>query len=98
MRPPGSRPQRPRLIPLSTTSRYRAASCAHLADHLLGRRAAAAAAHEGNDAERAAVIAAVLDLEVGARAVARRVLHRRGQEIVLREDIADLDLAVVRRR
>ncbi len=73
------------------------AQAAHLLDHLLRRRAAAAPAHERNDAERAAVVAAVLDLQIGARAVARGVLHRRGEEIVLRENIADVDVAVVRR-
>ena len=69
-------------------------TCSH---HLFGRRAAAAAAHEGDDAERAAVVAAVLDLQVGARAVAGGVFDRRGEEIALREDIADVDVAVIGR-
>ena len=69
---------------------------ADLLDHLLRRSAAAAAAHERNDAERAAIVAAVLDLQIGAGAVAGRVFHRRGKKIVLREDIADVDVAVVR--
>ena len=68
---------------------------AHLLHHALRRRAAAAAAHIRNDAERAPVIAAILDLEVGARAVARGVLDRRRQKIGLRENIADLDLPVI---
>jgi hypothetical protein len=74
-----------------------AAEAAHLLDHLVRRRAAAAPPDERNDAERAAVIAAVLDLQVGARAVAGGVLHRRGEEVVLREDIADEDVAVIGR-
>ena len=70
---------------------------AHLRHHLPGRRAAAAPAHERNDAERAAVVAPVLDLEVGPRAVPGRVFHRRGEKIVLRENVAHVDVAVVGR-
>ena len=69
---------------------------AHLVDHLLGRGAPAAAADEGDDAEGAAVIAAVLDFQVRAGAVAGRVLDRRRKEVVLGEDVADVDVAVVR--
>src|ERR1700675_730439 len=39
----------------------------HLGDYLFDRRAAAAAAYERDDAERTAIVAAVLDLEIGAR-------------------------------
>ena len=95
MRLPGSLPQRPRLMPLSTTSRYRPASAAHLLDHLLGGRAAAASAHERDDAERAAIVAAVLDFQIRARAVARGVFHRRRQKVALCENIADVNIADV---
>ena len=66
--------------------------CADLLDHGFRRRAAAAAAHVRNNAERAAVVAAVLNLEIRARAVARGVFDRRGKKIALRENIADVDL------
>src|SRR5580700_7066953 len=68
---------------------------AHLFHDLVGRGAAAASAHEGNDAERAAVIAAILDLEVGPRTMGGRAFHRRGEEFVLIENIADVNLSVV---
>ncbi len=68
----------------------------HLRNNLIGGSAAASSAHEWNDAERAAVIAAVLDLEVGARAIAGRVFHRGGEKIVLRENITDVNLSVER--
>ncbi len=77
--PLGSRPQRPRLMPLSTTSRYCAPG--HAPDHhLIRRHAAATPAHERNNTKRAAVVAAILNFEIGPGAVARRVLHRRGRE------------------
>ena len=84
-------------MPLSTISRYRPARPRTCSTTSSGGRAAAAAAHERNDAERAAVIAAILNLEVGARAIAGGVFHRRGEKIALREDIADMDVAVVGR-
>ena len=68
---------------------------AHLLDRLFGGRAAAPSAHERNNAERAAIVAAILNLQIGARAVARGVFHRRRQKIALLEDIADVNVAVV---
>src|SRR5712671_3041704 len=68
---------------------------AYLLQHLAQRRAAAAAAHIGNNAKGTAIVAAVLNFQVGARAVARGLAYRRGEKIVLREDIANLDLSVV---
>ena len=69
---------------------------ADLGDHLIGGRAAAAAAHVGDDAERTAIIAAVLNFEIGAGALAGGVFDGGGKKIVLGENIADLDLAVIR--
>ncbi len=69
---------------------------AHLFHHLVGRGAAAAAAHERDDAEGAAVVAAVLNLQIGAGAVAGGIFHGRGEKIALGEDIAHVDVAVVR--
>ncbi len=69
----------------------------HLFDHLLHRRAPAAPADERNDAKRAAIIATVLDFQIRAGAIAGRVLHRRGKKVVLREDISDVDIPVIRR-
>ena len=71
---------------------------AHLFHSLRGRHAAAAPAHERDDAERAAVVAAVLDFQVGAGAVARGIFDRGGEEFALGEDIAHVDIAVVRGR
>src|ERR1039457_7579203 len=68
---------------------------ANLIHNLFHRSAAAAAAHEGDDTKRTAVIASVLNLQVGPGAVASRVLHRRREEVVLREDVAHMDIAVV---
>ena len=68
---------------------------AYLLHHLFGGRAAAASAHERDDAERAAIVAAILNLQIRPRAVARRVFHRRRQKIALLENIADVDVAVV---
>jgi hypothetical protein len=67
----------------------------HLLDRLLGGRAAAPPAHERYDAEGAAIVAAVLNLQIGARTVAGRVFHRRRQKIALLEDVADVNIAVV---
>ena len=68
---------------------------AHLIDHGIRLRAAAAAAHVGNNAERAAIVAAVLNLEIRASAIAQRVFNRRGKKIALLENVADADLAVI---
>ena len=68
---------------------------AHLVDHGIRLRAAAAAAHVGNNAERAAIIASVLNLEIRTSAVAQGVFHGRGKKVALLENIADADLAVI---
>ncbi len=68
---------------------------ADLVDHGIRLRAAAAAAHVGNNAERAAIVAAVLNLEIRTSAIAQRVFHGRGKKIALLENIADADLAVI---
>lgn len=67
---------------------------AHLLDHPVRRHAPAASADGGNDAEGAAVAAAVLNLQVGASAVTGSVLDRRGEKILLREDVPYVDLPV----
>jgi len=82
-------------MPLSTISPVAVGQVANLADHLLGGRAAARPAHERNDAERAAVVAAILDFQVGASAVAGGVLHGRGEEVALGENVAHIDVAMV---
>ena len=68
---------------------------ADLVDHGIRLRAAAASAHVGNDAERAAIVAAVLNLEIRASAVAQGVFNGRGKKIALLENIADADFAVI---
>src|SRR5437899_10981986 len=68
---------------------------ADLFQHLGERRATAAAAYKRNDTERAAVVTAVLNLEIGSGAVARGVVHRRREKLVVREDIAHVDLSMV---
>ena len=78
---PGSLPQRPRLMPLSTTSRYRRGEIAHLFHDEIRRRTARPSANERNNAKRTAVIAAVLNFEIGARAIRRRFHHRGGEKI-----------------
>ncbi len=78
---PGSLPQRPRLMPLSTTLAIAPRQAAHLFHHLSGGRAAAAPAHERDDAEGAAIVAAVLNLQIGPGAVAGGIFHRRGKKI-----------------
>src|SRR5258708_5416381 len=67
---------------------------AHLFDNSIGRRTAAAPAHERDDTERAAVVAAILNLEVGTRAIAERVFHRSGKKFALLENVAYMDFAV----
>src|SRR6185312_11318394 len=54
-----------------------------------------APAHVGNNAERAAIVASVLNLEIRASAIAQGVFNRRGKKIALVENIADADLAVI---
>ena len=68
---------------------------AHLIDHGIRLRAAAAAAHIRNNAERAAIVASVLNLEIRASAIAERVFNRRGKKVALVENIADANLAVI---
>jgi hypothetical protein len=51
---------------------------ADLFDHRIALRAAAAAAHERNNAERAAIVAAILNLEIRPGAVAESILDGRG--------------------
>src|ERR1700694_5144993 len=68
---------------------------AHLFDHLVSRRTAAASTNKWNDAEGAAVIAAVLNFEIGTRAVAGGIVDGSGQKAVLREDVAPGNLAVI---
>jgi hypothetical protein len=82
-------------MPLSTTSRYRPAEIPHLLHDLSHGRAAAAATHKRNNAKRTAIVAAVLNFEIGPRPIAARVFHRRGQEIALCENIAHADFAVI---
>ena len=79
---------------LSITSRQPA----YLLHHLVGGRAPAASAHERDNAERAPIVAAILNLQIGACAIARRVFHRRRQKIALLENIAHMDVSVVRSR
>jgi hypothetical protein len=67
----------------------------HLLDHGIRLRAAAAAAHIGNNAERAAIVASVLNLEIRAGAIAQSVFNRRRKKIALLENISDADLAVI---
>src|SRR5574341_1249375 len=57
----------------------------------------AAPANERDDAERATVVAAVLNLQIRPRAVAGCVLHRSGEEFLLGEDVPDKYLAMIRR-
>src|ERR1700733_271577 len=68
---------------------------ADLTHHLLSRRAPASPAHKWNDAEGTAVVAAVLYLEIGACAVAGGILHGGREKIMLRKDVAHVDVAVV---
>jgi hypothetical protein len=53
------------------------------------------AADAGDNAKGAAVIAAVLDLEVGAGTVSGRAFDGGVEEFVLGEDVADVDFGVV---
>ncbi len=69
---------------------------AHLFDHPFGWRAAIGASHRRDDAEGATVATTVLDLEIGARAVAARVIHGRGQKRLLTRDVAHVDETVIR--
>src|SRR3974377_69989 len=72
------------------------AQVADLVNHLGGRRAAAAATHERDNAKRTPVVAAVLDLEIGTGAITQRILCRSGKELLRGENIADVNLAVIR--
>jgi hypothetical protein len=68
---------------------------ANLRDHGIRPRAAAAAAHVGNNAERAAIVASVLNLEIRPGAVTQGIFNRRGKKVALFEDVADADLAMI---
>ena len=73
-----------------------AAELANLLEHLSERRALTASTDGGNDAERAAVVAAVLDLQIGARVRSPAASFTAAErKSVRREDVADVDLAVV---
>ncbi len=67
----------------------------HLRDHLFRRSAAAAPTHERNNAERTAIVAAVLNLQIRPRPFARGIIHGSRQKIPLLENISDGDLAVI---
>src|SRR6476661_7256680 len=55
------------------------------------------AAHKSNDAERAAIIAAILDFEIGTRTIDACVHDRRSEKILARENVAHENLSMVRR-
>ena len=72
----------------------------HLLDDESDRSAPAGAAHGGDHAEAAAIAAAVLNLEVGTRAIRSRLDNRRREKLLLVEDVSDqrsakADLSVV---
>jgi hypothetical protein len=67
-----------------------------LIDHLIRLSAAAASADKRNDAEGAAVVAPILDLEIRPGAVAQGILDGSREKIALFGDVADVNLAVIR--
>ena len=67
----------------------------HLINHPFGSRATTAPPHRGNDAKRAAVVAAILDLQVRPGTLAARVEDRQREEVLRRTDVADGDLAMI---
>ncbi len=72
-----------------------AIACAHqrfdFANHFVQRQRAALSADVGNHAERAAVVAAVLHLQVGTSALVGGVEDRRGLEFGMGEDVGNED-------
>ena len=65
---------------------------AHLAQYFFPGQRPAAPAHRRNHAERAAVVAAILHFEVGPRALRAGGKHRRGEQLGMREDVANEDV------
>src|SRR5690242_18619553 len=61
----------------------------HFRQDALGIKRAALSAHIGDHAERATVIAPVLNLQVRTRALIRRIEHGRRQKFRVREDVGD---------
>ena len=61
----------------------------YFADDTLRRETAAISTHIGNNAERAAMIAAVLNFERGASVLGFSAFDGGDEEFGLREDIAD---------
>ncbi len=68
---------------------------ADLGDYIVRADESTAAAHEGNDAEGAAIVAAILNFQIWAGAIGKPFHDRSGQDISGFENISDQDLAVV---
>ena len=64
-------------------------------NNTIGGRETVATPHEGDHAERTPIVTAILDFEVGPSAISTRVLYWRRQEMILGEDVAHPDFAVI---
>ena len=60
--------------------------------HFVKIQRPAVAAHRRNDAERAAVVAAILNFEIGTGALVRGIEYRRGQQFSVSEDVGNVML------
>jgi len=70
---------------------------ANFVEDFFGREAAAFSAHEGDDAEGAAIVATVLDFECGSGVVGFAAEDWGHEDVALIEDVADQDWSVRRR-